>query len=168
MGADRGAARAGRTGVRVAGRGSRVAGLVLATLALALLPGCGGSEREAPTPTVAVTLAPSPSPEAVAPAGDPGVTVEHVILACREKNGDLLRTFLADPVPDEEIEALFARGTDVLLTGRTPAVVQDGRATVEVRLEVRRGGEVEMVERRWRLERSADGVWRFTRLPDCF
>ena len=129
---------------------------------------CGGddSDRRA-TPTMAGAATASPSPDAPAPSGDPGVTVENVVLACREKDADRLRSFVAPSVPDEEIRALFARGTDVILKSEMPEA-QGDRATVDVRLEVRRDGEVETVERSWELERGADGVWRFSELPDCY
>ena len=71
-------------------------------------------------------------------------------------------------VEAEGVQALFARATDVRLESRTPADIEGDRATVDVRLEVRRDGEVETVERSWELERSADGVWRFSELPDCY
>ena len=88
--------------------------------------------------------------------------------ACREKDGQLVRGFVAAPVPDAEIEALFARGDDVRLMLRTPAEIEDGGATVEVRLEIRRGGELDTVDRVWQLAFGDDGVWRFTALPDCY
>ena len=128
----------------------------------------GGSADERPTATVAMVETPAPSPDGGLPPGDPGVTVENAIQACREKDGDLLRSLVIASVQDEEIQALFDRGTDVRLARRTPARVEDGRATVSVRLEVRRDGELETVDRTWELEQGADGVWRFTTLPDCF
>ena len=161
--------------MRVTGRGSRPEGrpggrvVVFGVIALAFVSfvACGGGEvveRPAPAePTIAVT---SPTPDAAAPTGDPGVTVENVIQACREKDGARLRSFVAGPVSEEEIQALFERGTDVRLAGRTPPRIDGGRATVEVRLQ--RDGEKELVERTWELEQGDDGVWRFTTLPDCF
>ncbi len=110
----------------------------------------------------------APTPEDVLPVGDAGVTVENAIQACREKDGELLRSLVAAPVRDDEIQALFDRGSDVRLARRTPADTEDGRATVTVRLDIRRDGETERVERTWELEQGADGVWRFTALPDCF
>ena len=117
----------------------------------------------------------APEPAAVAspvdnvsPAGDPGVTVENAIQACREKDGARLRSFVAGPVSEDELQALLRRGTDVRLVSRTPPVVDDGRATVTVRLALQRDGESENVERTWALERGDDGVWRFTTLPECF
>ena len=157
-------------GSRPAGRrGGRVARLGFGVITLAFLSfgACGGSDvAERPTlapPTTAITL---PTLDAAAPAGDPGVTVENVIQACREKDSGRLRTFVAGAVSEEEIQALFRRGTDVRLAGRTQPRIEGKRATVEVRLE--RDGEMELVERTWELERGADGVWRFTTLPDCF
>ena len=161
--------------MRVTGRGSRpegrpggrVVGFGVIMLALVSFVACGGSDvAERPTPaepTIAVT---SPSPDAAAPTGDPGVTVENVIQACREKDGARLRSFVVGAVSEEEIEALFRRGTDVRLAGRTPPRIDGGRATVEVRLQL--DGEQGVVQRTWELERGAAGVWRFTTLPDCF
>lgn len=103
-----------------------------------------------------------------APSGDAGAVVEQLVQACREKDAQLVRGFVAAPVSDAEIEALFARGDDVRLVLRTPAEIEDGRATVEVRLEIRRGGELDTVERVWQLVSGDDGVWRFTDLPDCY
>ena len=136
-------------------------------LALLSLGGCGDSEspKLLPTPTA---LPSTSTPEQVAPAGDPGVTVESAIQACREKDGDRLRSFVTDAVSDDQLQALFGKGTDVRLASRTPATVEAGQATVSVRLDLRRGGELETVDRTWELERGSDGVWRFTTLPDCF
>ncbi len=127
----------------------------------------GGGAAGRATPTQALTRA-MPSPTSPSAAGDPAVTVVNTILACREKDAALLRSFVAGTVPEGAIQALFARGTDVLLKRQAPAVIDDGKATVELRLEVHRDGEIETAERIWELERGADGVWRFTELPDCF
>lgn len=141
----------------------------LVALACFAFVACGDNGGDArPTPTVPATPAVTPSPESPSPPGDPGVTVEQAIQACREKDGDRLRSFIADEVSEEAIQELFERGTDVRLAGRTPPAIEDGRAIVAVRLEVRRSGELETVDRVWELERGSDGVWRFTSLPDCF
>ena len=150
--------------------------VVVAGLALLALVACGDGDAEEPaTPTVTATVVETPISASVLPVGDPGATVENVIQACREKDSALLRSFVAAPVREEEIRALFRRGTDVRLAGRTPANVEDGRATVSVRPALGRAfaadeddGETEEVERTWELERGADGVWRFTALPDCY
>lgn len=156
--------------IAVAGRRSLVAGLgVVIGLAFISFVACadGGAEEPA-TPTVAATVARAPTLEDVQPAGDPGVTVENAVLACREKDANRLRSFVAGAVPEEEVQALFTRGTDVQLLGQTVLRAEDRQATVDVRLEVHRDGETELVERTWELERGADGVWRLTALPDCF
>ena len=143
------------------------AALIVASAGLSFLA-CGGGDTDQPaTPTVGVAATASPSPAALALSGDPGVTVENVVLACREKDVERLRSFVATPVSDEDVLALFARGTDVILKSEMPEA-QGDRATVDVRLEVRRDGEIETVERLWELERGADGVWRLTELPDCY
>lgn len=141
----------------------------MAGLALVSFVACTArSAEEPPTPTVPATVVPSPTPEDILPAGDPGVTVRNVVLACREKDGDRLRSFVTRTVPEEDIQALFDRGSDVQLLSQTVPRAEAGRASVAVRLRVRRDGEVELVERTWELERGADGVWRFTSVPDCY
>jgi hypothetical protein len=96
------------------------------------------------------------------------VTVENAVQACREKNVDLLRAFVAATVSEADAEALFARGDDVRLALRQPSVIDDGHASVKVSLEVQRNGATGTVARSWNLERGADGVWRFLELPDCY
>ncbi len=100
--------------------------------------------------------------------GDPSVSVRNAVIACREKNGDLLRSLVAGKVADEEIEALFERGVDVRLRGHTDPPPDGGRASVTVFLTITRLTEVDDVEREWELERGVDGVWRFAELPDCY
>ena len=143
--------------------------LLFAALAVALCTACSGGDTPAP-PTPAVTVLETnvpPAPEA-ARASDPAVTVENAVQACREKNDTMLRGFVAGDVPDAEIEALFARGTDVLLTGRSVPEIDGDSATVEVMLEIHRDTEIEDVQRSWQLDRGDDGVWRFPELPDCY
>lgn len=138
-------------------------------LAVVLFVACSaGSNGRPATPTVQPPTAPTPTTDQIVPAGDPAVTVENVVLACREKDVRRLQSFVAAAVSEEEVRALFALGTLERLAGRSEAIIEDGRATVDVRLEVRRGGEPETVERTWELERGVDGVWRLTALPDCF
>lgn len=136
-------------------------------VALFLLAACGGDEDRALPPTALRTEQLTPVADAPV-AGDPGVTVANVVQACREKDGERLRSFVAGRVSEAEIEALFARGSDVQLLSHTVPEPEDGRATVTVRLRVRRDGGAEDVERSWELERGADGVWRLTALPDCY
>ena len=143
-------------------------GWLAAGLAIVLFTACTGGTARPATPTAQATAAPTPTTDQIVPAGDPAVTVENVVLACREKDVRRLQSFVAAAVSEEEVRALFALGTLERLAGRSPPVIEDGRATVAVRLEVRRGGEPETVERTWELERGADGVWRLTALPDCF
>ena len=143
-------------------------GWLAAGLTVVLFVACTGSSGGPATPTAQPTVAPTPTTDQLVPAGDPAVTVENVVLACREKDVRRLQSFVAVAVSEEEVLALFALGTLERLAGRSPPVIEDGRATVAVRLEVRRGGEPETVERTWELERGVDGVWRLTALPDCF
>ena len=169
MGADRSAARTGRAGIATPPTSFVAAGWLAAGLAVVLFAACtAGSSGGQATPTVQPTAAPTPTSDQIVLAGDPAVTVENVVLACREKDVRRLQSFVAAAVSEEEVLALFALGTLERLAGRSPPVIEDGRATVAVRLEVRRGGEPETVERTWELERGADGVWRLTALPDCF
>jgi hypothetical protein len=112
-------------------------------------------------------ITPAPSPTVTALSGDAGVTIENVVLACREKDAAALRAFLAAPVPDEQIQALFALGRDVVLKGQTPAITGD-QAAVTVELQIQRATGTERVQRTWQLVRGADGLWRLTALPDCY
>ena len=150
------------------GKGLRIAGLgALVAIGIATLAGCSDGPVAAPeTPTT------SPPPVATATTvlvtGDPGVSVRNAVIACREKNGELLRSLVASEVADEEIEALFERGVDVRLRGHTEPPAEGGRASVTVFLTITRLAEVDDVEREWELERGVDGVWRFAELPDCY
>jgi len=153
----------------VKGRESRVAAAIAALgLASGALLGCGDDSGKGPasgpgstSPTAALTEA-APLP------GDPGVTVVNVIQACREQAGERLRSFVAVAVSEEELQALFARGRDVRLVSQTPPEIDGERATVQVRLEIQREGRMDVVDRTWELVPAADGVWRLTRLPNCF
>jgi hypothetical protein len=109
-----------------------------------------------------------PAPTGIAPPGDPGVTVEQALLACREKNSAVLRSFVSGDVTDAEIEAMFVRGRDVRLLVQAEPETADASATVDVRLRIDRESGAEEVERTWSLVRGDDGVWRFVALPDCY
>ena len=140
-------------------------GLLVAALALSCGDGAGGGSATAtviPTPTGVPTVPP------VVLAGDPTLAVVNLIQACREKNIDSVRGFVANAVPDRDIEALFARGTDLQLLSQTVPTSPDDTAEVTVRLRVFRNGETEEVERTWELERDEEGIWLFTELPDCY
>ncbi len=144
---------------------------LLAVAGAALLSGIACTERgdgESAAFTVTPTMVREPTANPAPPGGDPGVTVRNVVLACREKDGDRLRSFVAVPVPEQELEALFARGSDVRLLSQTVPQTEDQQATVMVRLSVQRDGEEELVQRTWDLEQGTDGVWRLTALPDCY
>ena len=148
------------------GQGLRIAGLV-ALVGIAALAGCSGGPVAVPeTPTASPP--PVATPTTVLLAGDPSVSVRNAVTACREKNGELLRSLVANEVTDEEIEALFDRGVDVRLRGHTDPPAEGGRASVTVFLTIIRLAEVDDVEREWELERGIDGVWRFDELPDCY
>jgi hypothetical protein len=145
------------------------AGLALAVALAVIVLGCGGDgdTDSVTTPEVTVLNTPSAS-TAGAPSEDPGLTIENAVEACREKDAERLRAFVAADVSDEELAALFARGDDVLLTVRSFPEIEGGSATFEVVLEVHRGGVAEQVDRTWTLEQGNDGVWRFLELPDCY
>ena len=148
------------------GKGLRIAGFV-ALVGMATLAGCSDGPVAAPeTPTASPP--PVATPTTVLVTGDPSVSVRNAVTACREKNGELLRSLVASEVTDEEIEALFDRGVDVRLRGHTDPPAEGGRASVTVFLTIIRLAEVDDVEREWELERGIDGVWRFDELPDCY
>jgi len=147
----------------------RAAGFLVLAGLTSVCFGCGGGNGGAsPTASAPLETTASPSPPALAPSGDPGVTVENAVQACREKNIDLLRTFVAGTVSEADADALFARGDDVRLALRQQSVIDGDRASVQVSLEIQRNGATETVARSWNLERGADGVWRFLELPDCY
>ncbi|MCH8065350.1 MAG: hypothetical protein IIC90_05940 [Chloroflexi bacterium] len=150
------------------GRGLRIAGFgALVGIGIATLAGCSDGPVAVPeTPTTAPPLVATPT--AVSATGDPSVSVRNAVIACREKNGELLRSLVAGEVTDEEIEALFERGVDVRLRGHTDPPREGGRASVTVFLTITRLTVVDDVEREWELERGDDGVWRFAELPDCY
>ncbi len=156
--------------MHAAGRPSLVAGLelIIGLALIASLACAGGGVDERPTATVATIVVPTPTPRSLVPTGEVSVTVVNAVRACREKNAELLRSFVLAAVSIEEIEALFDRGTDVRLKSQTVPPVEDGRVSVDVLLEITREAGVESVGHSWELERGADGVWRFTELPDCF
>lgn len=156
--------------MRAAGRPSLIAGLglIIGLALIASLACAGEGVDEQPTATVATIVVPTTTPRSLVPTGEVSVTVENAIRACREKNAELLRSFVLDAVSLDEIQALFDRGLDVRLKSQSVPPVEDGRATVDVLLEITREAGIESVGRRWELERSDDGVWRFTKLPDCF
>lgn len=140
--------------------------LVLAiALAATVALGCGdGSSAPA---TVAPTFVANPTEPPIASLGDPGLTVRNAVEACREKDADLLKTFVAGDVSLTDIAALFARGSDVrLISQRIPEPSGD-IASITVRLHIEREGSSEEVARTWDLVRGADGLWRLTQLPDC-
>ena len=156
--------------MRAAGRPSFVASLelIIGLALIASLACAGGGVDERPTATVATIEVPTPTARTLALTGEVSVTVENAVRACREKNAELLRSFVLDAVSLEEIQALFDRGTDVQLKSQSVPPADDEQAIVDVLLEISRDDGVETVGRSWELERGADGVWRFAELPDCF
>lgn len=142
----------------------------LLVLAIALVAtvafGCGGDSPA--QPTVAPTFVANPTQPRIASLGDPGLTVRNAVEACREKDADLLKTFVAGDVSLTDIAALFARGSDVRLISQSIPEPSGDTASITVRLHIEREGASEEVARTWELVRSDDGLWRLTQLPDCF
>jgi len=138
---------------------------VLVIVAIALVA-CGGDEKDGaaiPSPTGL----PSPSPTQPLIAGAPRVAVEAAVNACREKDADTLGDLVLGGADEAEIQALFARGTDVRLGLLTLPDQEQDVVEVDVALTIQRTTGAEEVERTWELQRTADG-WLFTSLPDCY
>jgi len=150
----------------------------LVKLRLALIPllyviaifavACRGGDGSASDPTALPTSIEGPTAHDVTTLGDPGLTVRNAVLACREKDADLLKSFVAADVSLSDIVALFARGSDVVLRRQSIPEPTGDTASVTVQLEIHRVGDIDDVERTWDLVRSDDGLWRLTELPDCF
>ena len=138
-----------------------------AALAGVLLLACGGG-GDGPAPTVVVRQQTDVATRTPGPAGDPGVTIGAVVQACREKDAERLRTFISPPVSDQEIQRMWADGSDVKLLTQTIPDVTGGRVTIDVNLQVTLAGSETVVERTWDLVRGDDGVWRLTALPQCY
>jgi hypothetical protein len=136
----------------------------LTAIALLLSTACGGNDS-GPAPTEPPT--PAPTSTVLVPA-DPTVTVANAVQACREKDAQRLRSLLAAPVSDDEIEAMWRDGTDVRLLNQTIPEITDGPVEVTVVLRIDARDEQFDAERTWELERGPDAVWRLTKLPDCY
>jgi hypothetical protein len=129
-----------------------------------LLAACGSGAR-APATTVAPVVTPTPTPTL---SSDLERTIENAVLACREKDAGALRALVAGDVTQQEVDALFALGRDVVLQSQTEGKTVDGTVSVTVGLEITRATGVEDVDRTWQLAQGADGLWRFAALPDCY
>ena len=151
----------------------------MVSLRLALIPllyviaifavACGdGDGSPGGDPTALPTSIEGPTAHDVTTLGDPGLTVRNAVLACREKDADLLKSFVAADVSLSDIVALFARGSDVQLLVQSIPEPGGDTASVTVQLEIHRDGDIDEVERTWDLVRGDDGLWRLTELPDCF
>ncbi|MEX0785127.1 MAG: hypothetical protein WD939_00675 [Dehalococcoidia bacterium] len=139
-------------------------------MALTLAAACGGAGAGgAATPTAPP---PTPAPTATVPqvivAGDPGLSVTSLIQACRSKDAEEVRALLSVEAPDGELQALFARGDDVQLLRQSVPNELDGQVEVTVLLRIQRDSGIEDEERTWELERTEEGIWLFTELPDCY
>lgn len=95
-------------------------------------------------------------------------TVDDVVIACQDQDRDRLRNALAEDAQDRirDRDRLFAEDATIEVISRTVEVDGD-TATVTVVLEVTRDGEATEVERVWVLERTDDGTWLLTDVPDC-
>jgi len=162
VGANRGAAIAGRAGLALR---PRAAALVVFAAMLALSACDSGGTASIATPSA--TNAPVATPTSTPVLGDPKAIVEIAVTACRQKDGELLAGLVSGGVPDAELEALFRQGRDVQLRSFTFPDEDGDTVTVAVGLFIQRDGGAEEVERMWELERIGD-VWLFTSLPDCF
>jgi len=145
----------------------RVKAGAFAALAGVLLIACGGSGNGA-APTVEVHGQTPVSTRTPGPAGDPGVTIANVVEACREKDIERLRGLISPPVSDQEIQRMWADGSDVKLLTQTVPDVTEGRVTIDVNLQVTLVDSETAVQRTWHLVRGGDGVWRLTALPQCY
>ena len=168
MGANRGASIAGRAGLTLLPRTAARPIVVLAIAAMLALSACssdGGGTAEILTPTA--TRTPAATPTSTPVLGDPKVITETAVLACRQKDGELLASLVSGGVSDAKLAALFSRGSDVQLRSFTFPTREGAIVSVTVGLAIQRDTGAEEVERRWELEQT-EGVWRFTSLPDCF
>lgn len=144
-------------------RASRIA---MAVLLAAGLMACGETTDTDDTST--------PVDETVSPvAADAEVleALDDVIAACSDRDRDRLRDTLdpdlGDQVRDRDRDRLFA-DDDVTfdLVSRTVEVDGD-TATVTAVFDVTDDGETTQVERVWVFERTDDGTWVLTDVPDC-
>jgi hypothetical protein len=127
---------------------------------------CGSASVTAPTVEVQ-----QPTPMATATpgaAGDPGVTVANVVTACREKNSERLQSLISVPVSGQDIQRMWAGGSDVQLLTQTIPDAGAGLVTIDVSLRVTNADGETTVQRTWDLVRGSDAVWRLTALPACY
>jgi hypothetical protein len=142
--------------------------LLVLSIAFAATAAFGCGDGSSAPPTVAPTFVANPTQPPIASLGAPGLTISNAILACNEKDADLLKTFVEGDVSLSDIAALFARASSVRLLSQTVPEPSGDSASVTVRLDIAREGSSEQVERTWDLVRGDDGLWRLTQLPDCF
>ena len=140
--------------------------LVLAIAAMLALSACS-SDGTVEIATPSATSTPAATPTSTPILGEPKKIVETAVTACRQKDGELLASLVSGSVSETAIEALFSRGSDVLLRSFTFPEEEGAIVNVTVGLRIQRKGGAEEVERVWELEQT-EGVWRFTTLPDCF
>ncbi len=99
--------------------------------------------------------------------GNAKTIVETAIIACREKDGELLGALVAGGASETELETLLSAGRDVQLLSMTIPSGESDAVSITVGLSIQYEGGTEQVERTWELA-NQDGVWRFTTLPNCF
>lgn len=97
--------------------------------------------------------------------------LDEVVAACGDRDRDRLQDRLADDlhdqVRDRDRDRLFAaEGTTIELLSRTVEIDGD-TATVTTVIAVTRDDETSEVERTWVFERTEDGTWVLTEVPDC-
>lgn len=163
----------GRTGVFITsakGTAMRTFLILLAALALTL-SACGTdtatTDDAAATPSVAGATTERSDDEAAIAAA-----LDDITMACQDADRDRLRDHVADelhePLRDRDRDQLFHTDTDATITLLSRTIEVDGdTATVTTVHEVTIDGETTEVERTWEFERTDDGTWVLTELPDC-
>jgi hypothetical protein len=132
-----------------------------------LLVSCGDADDAPPAPTTAPDRTATVQ-AADFPLGSPGATIDAAVQACREKDVERLKGFVAGQVIDAQVRELFARGSDVQLGSYSWESPDERTAIASVGLLIHREGSEERVRREWELTQGDDGVWRFTALPGCY
>jgi hypothetical protein len=127
--------------------------------------GAGGQNGQ---PTIAVTVAvSSPTPRNTTPR-DPTSAVVAAVQACREKDATALQALIAGAPSVQEIQTMFARGTDVQLLSQSLPEAPEGSVSIDVTLTLTGPEGPEPVQRTWDLVEQTTGGWLFTTLPDCY
>ena len=135
---------------------------------MVLLAGCGDGNGAPLRRTAVPVETPTAGASGLLPLGSPGATIDAVVQACREKDVERLKGFVAGQVLDAQVRELFARGSDVQLGSYSWASPEERKAVATVGLVIHRESSEERVRREWELTQGDDGVWRLSELPDCY